>query len=73
MKLSDLVASPDTGRLSESRVWGHLGKLAILYLVLAYPDAVLAGWEVAFVLFGFLVAPEIVKRWIGARSGDQSR
>lgn len=67
MKLRDLVESKD-GRLSESRVWGHIGKAAVLHLLLAHSDAVIASWEVAFVLTSMLIAPELLKRWIASRS-----
>ena len=67
--LNDAVRSDD-GRFSESKAWAGVGKLICVYLLLIYTDAVLHTEYTLVTLLAFVIAPDLVKRVIGAKYGS---
>ena len=66
--LNDAVRSDD-GRFSESKAWAGVGKLICVYLLMVYTDAVLHTEYTLVTLLAFVIAPDLVKRVIGAKYG----
>lgn len=68
MKLSDLVTSKGDGKLSEAKIWGHVGKAILVWIIATNPTAVLQSWDVLMAAFIFLIAPDILKKYIAMRA-----
>lgn len=64
--LLDLVAGPD-GRLSESKIWTHVGKALAAWLLVKHGAAIVAQWEVLATLLGLIVGPELYKKTLAMR------
>lgn len=67
--IADLVTSSADGHVSEARVWGHIGKGLLVYLIATHPAAVLASWEMLTAAFSLLIAPDLLKKYIAVRKG----
>lgn len=68
MNLTDLITSKSDGRLSEAKIWGHIGKAILVWIIATNPTAVLQSWDVMTAAFIFLVAPDILKKYIAVRA-----
>lgn len=64
--LLDLVQSPD-GRMSESKIWTHIGKGLAAWLLIKHGAAIVAQWEVLATLLGLIVGPELYKKTLAMR------
>ena len=69
MSINDMIRSPD-GKVAESKVWTNLGKCALMYLLLTHSEAVIKDWSVLAVFVCALIAPDLLKKLIAAKTGS---
>lgn len=71
MSPRDLMCSPD-GRLSESKMWTHVGKALAAWLLVKHGAAIVTQWEVLATLLGLMVAPDLVKKHMATRVASKA-
>lgn len=57
------------GEAQESKIWSQIGKGLCVWLIYKHADALIGQWEALFVLLLFIIAPELVKKFITMRFG----
>jgi hypothetical protein len=57
------------GEAQESKVWAQIGKGLCVWLIYKHADALIGQWETLFVLLLFIIAPELIKKFITMRFG----
>ena len=65
---NDLIRDP-SGRISEAKLGAVAGKAAMLYLLVAHAEQVLADWALLSVFVGAIIAPDLLKKVITVRAG----
>jgi len=60
------------GQVEESKLWANIGKGVCVYLMLAYTDEVLKTEYTLMTLLLFVVAPDMIKKFISMRLGNGS-
>lgn len=58
------------GQVEESKLWANVGKGCCVYLMLAYTDEVLKTEYTLMTLLVFVVAPDLLKKWLTMRLGS---
>lgn len=57
------------GEAHESKLWAQVGKALCAWLIWKHADALIGQWEALFVLLLFIIAPELIKKFITMRFG----
>ena len=58
-----------SGEAQESKIWAQVGKGLCVWLIYKHAEILINHWETLFVLLLFLVAPELIKKFITMRWG----
>ena len=57
------------GEAQESKVWAQIGKGLCVWLIWKHAETLVLHWETLFTLLLFIIAPELIKKFITMRFG----
>lgn len=60
------------GEAQESKIWAQIGKGLCVWLIWKLADVLVLHWETLFTLLLFIIAPELIKKFITMRFGGGS-
>lgn len=60
------------GQVEESKLWASIGKGVACYLMVAYTDDVLKTEYTLTTLLTFVIAPDLLKKFLSMRFGGQT-
>ena len=58
-----------SGEAQESKIWAQVGKGLCVWLIYKHAEGLIEQWEALFVLLLFIIAPELIKKFITMRWG----
>lgn len=70
--LNESVRAPD-GTFSEAKAWSNVGKLLCAWLIVGYTEMVLKTEYTLFTLLLFLIAPDLIKKFLVLRLGGAEK
>lgn len=69
--LNDLVRTPD-GHLSTAKIGTLVAQWLSVKLILQHSETIIKNWDSMLVLFSVLIAPELVKKVINMKYGNNA-